>query len=192
MDEESRSGKAEPRINRLVFLNKVLEKSLKRLVADASFYRFAQTFGPLYKQNPQVTKVIHEQFVSGLQKAVEDDINKVIEEGELEGKLKELDRLEDLAKDSTAPAWRPSGVPEQDVCSFLVPYYRGQEEFLRRELRKVQKENAVLVQRVQEGRAAISRAEDNIAKTAQEWQASIGGLEALVSSLCPAENLDAS
>lgn len=36
---------------------------------------------------------------------MQEDINKVIEEGDLQVKLDELDRLEEQAKDMPGPAW---------------------------------------------------------------------------------------
>lgn len=36
---------------------------------------------------------------------MQEDINKVIEEGDLQVKLEELDRLEEQAKDTPGPAW---------------------------------------------------------------------------------------
>ncbi|XP_053487720.1 polyamine-modulated factor 1 [Ictalurus furcatus] len=182
--------KCEPRRSRLKVFNKVMEKSLQRLIADASFNRFAHSFHPLCKQNPQMAEVIHKQFISDLQKAIQEDINKVIEEGDLQVKLEELDRLEEQAKDTPGPTWRPSGVPEQDVCSVLIPYHRGQEEYVRRELRKLQKENAALAQRVQSGRDTITHTEQRISAAVDEWKASVADLESFVSSLCPSENFE--
>lgn len=36
---------------------------------------------------------------------MQEDINRVIEEGDLQVKLEELDRLEEQAKDTPGPAW---------------------------------------------------------------------------------------
>ncbi|XP_060741244.1 polyamine-modulated factor 1 [Tachysurus vachellii] len=183
-----KSAKCEPHRSRLKVFNKVMEKSLQRLIADASFSRFAHSFHPICKQNPQMSEVIHKQFISDLQKAIQEDINKVIEEGDLQVKLDELDRLEEQAKDMPGPAWRPSGVPEQDVCSVLIPYHQGQEEYVRRELRKLQKENAALAERVQSGRDTIAHTEQRIAAAVDEWKASVADLKSVVSSLCPSED----
>ncbi|XP_036410953.1 polyamine-modulated factor 1 [Megalops cyprinoides] len=186
---ENKGDASDPRINRLKLFNKVMEKSLQRLVADASFHRFAKTFHPFYKQKPQLMESIHKQFVTELQTSIQDDIAQIMEEGNLQCKLEELDRLEEAAKDSTEPAWRPSGLPEQDLCSFVMPYYLQQREYLRREVRKVQKENAALAQRVQAGRDNIAQTEQLIAKGVEEWRASASTLEALT-SLSPMQNFD--
>ncbi|XP_076878546.1 polyamine-modulated factor 1 [Brachyhypopomus gauderio] len=191
-NESVKSKESEPRRNRLKVFNKVMEKSLQRLLADTSFSRFSHYFHPLCKQNPQIAEVIHKQFITDLQKAIQEDINKVIEEGDLQVKLEELDKLEELAKDTPEAAWRPSGVPEQDVCSVMIPYHQGQEEYVRRELKKLQKENAALAQRVQAGREAIARTEERIAAAVDEWKASVGDLESFVLSLCPAEDFETS
>ncbi|XP_023646261.1 polyamine-modulated factor 1 [Paramormyrops kingsleyae] len=185
----SENNAADPRRNRLKLFNKVMEKSLQRLIADASFHRFAKTFHPFYKQNPQLTESIHKQFISQLQTAIQDDIAQIMEEGNLHCKLEELDLLEAAAKESTDPAWRPSGAPERDLCSFVVPYYQQQRQYLRRELKKLRKENAALAQRVLAGRDRISQSEQRIAADVAEWRASSSILEA-IGSLSPSQNFD--
>lgn len=65
---------------------------------------------------------------------------------------------------------RPSGIPEQDLCSFLMPYYQKQEAYMRLELKKIQAENAALAQKVQAGREGIAQTEQRISTTADEWK----------------------
>lgn len=67
---------------------------------------------------------------------------------------------------------RPSGVPEQDLCSFVTPYYLKQKAYLGRELKKILQENAVLAQRVQAGREGIAQTEQRIATAVDEWKVS--------------------
>ncbi|KAL2077841.1 hypothetical protein ACEWY4_027345 [Coilia grayii] len=179
-----------PQGNRLKIFNKVVEKSLQRLIADASFHRFAQSFHPFYKENPEKTKQIHQQFIASLQKHIQDDINKVVEECELQCKLEELDRLCDLAKENTEDAWRPSGVPEQDISSFLMPYYKKQELIMKRELEKLRRENAELAKKVQDGRGAIASMEQRIAAAVDEWKAPLEDLRVCISAICPEEPFD--
>uniref|UniRef100_W5MQN3 Si:dkey-6i22.5 n=1 Tax=Lepisosteus oculatus TaxID=7918 RepID=W5MQN3_LEPOC len=163
--------RTEPKPARLKTFNRVMERSLQKLINDISFQRFAQTFHPLYKESPQVTESIHRQFVSQLQDSIREDIAQIVEEGDLEVKFEELDRLEKAAEDSMELAWRPSGVPEEDLCGFVMPYYLQQQEYLRRELRKLQKENASLAQKVLAGREAIARAEQQLSQSVEELQA---------------------
>ncbi|XP_066577544.1 polyamine-modulated factor 1 [Amia ocellicauda] len=176
-----RAADAGPRKNRLNLFNKVMEKSLQRLIADASFQRFAKTFHPFYKQKPQVTESIHKQFVSQLQISIKEDIAQIMEEGNLQAKLQELDRLEAASQDSAEPAWRPSGVPEEDFGGFVAPYYLQQREYLRKELKKLQRENASLAQSVLAGREAVARTEQHIARSLEEWQDSQKALQKLTS-----------
>lgn len=65
---------------------------------------------------------------------------------------------------------RPTGVPEQDVCSDLVSYYKKQEEYMRIQLKKLQKENAGLAQKVQTGRENITHTEQRVASGVEEWR----------------------
>ncbi|KAK7141610.1 hypothetical protein R3I93_015685 [Phoxinus phoxinus] len=173
---------------RLKLFSKVMEKSLQWLLDNASFDRFSHYFQPLSKQNPQLTEAMHKQFISQLQTLVQKEIATVIEEGDLQVKLEELDKLEELAKDTPRSAWRPSGVPEQDVCSGLVSYYKKQEEYMRIQLKKLQKENAALAQKVQAGRENITHTEQRIASGVEEWRASLEDLEPFVLTLSSSEN----
>uniref|UniRef100_A0A671RBW9 Polyamine-modulated factor 1-like n=1 Tax=Sinocyclocheilus anshuiensis TaxID=1608454 RepID=A0A671RBW9_9TELE len=166
-NDSVKSSQSKPRLK---LFGKVMEKSLQWLLDNASFDRFSHCFQPLSKQNPQLTEAMHKQFISQLQTLVQREISTVIEEGDLQVKFEELDRLEELAKDTPRAAWRPSGVPEQDVCSGLVSYYKKQEEYMRIQLKKLQKENAGLAQKVQAGRENITHTEQHIAAGVEEWR----------------------
>ncbi|XP_041652798.1 polyamine-modulated factor 1 [Cheilinus undulatus] len=179
-----------PQFDRLKLFDKVMQKSLERFIQFASFNRFAGTFRPLYQKNLQKMESIHKQFIKELRGAIKDDIAMLIEEGQLEFKLSELDKLEKAAKNNPDPAWRPSGIPEQDFCSFLMPYYQKQKAYLRVELKKIQAENAALAQKVQAGRESMTQTENNISTAVEEWKASVTEFERLASSLCPADVFD--
>ncbi|KAM4555021.1 polyamine-modulated factor 1 [Odontesthes bonariensis] len=178
------------RFNRLKLFDKVMQKSLNKFMEHASFKGFASMFRPLYKKNPQRMESIHKQFTEELQRTIQEDISRLIEEGMLEFKLNELDKLEIAAKNNPNPAWRPSGVPEEDFCSFLKKYYLKQEGYMRRELVKIQAENAALAQKVQAGRESIAQAEQRISTAVDEWKVSVTEFERLASSFCPADVFD--
>ncbi|KAM6999648.1 polyamine-modulated factor 1 [Tautogolabrus adspersus] len=184
------SEEKEAKYNRLKLFDKVMQKSLERFIQHASFNRFASTFRPLYQKNPQRMESIHKQFIEELRGAIKDDINRLIEEGQLEFKLNELDKLEKTAKNNPDPVWRPSGLPEKDFCSFLMPYYQKQEAYLRLELKKIQAENAAVAQRVRAGRESITQTEHQISTAVEEWKASVTEFERMASSLCPADVFD--
>ncbi|XP_045887404.1 polyamine-modulated factor 1 [Micropterus dolomieu] len=184
------SEETEGRYNRLKLFDKVMQKSLEKFIEHASFNRFASTFRPLYKKNPQRMESIHKQFIEELRRTIQEDISRLIEEGRLEFKLNELDRLESAAKNNPEAAWRPSGVPDHDLCSFLMPYYQKQEAYMRLELKKIQIENASLAQKVQAGRESIAQTEHRISTAVDEWKASVTEFERLASSLCPADVFD--
>ncbi|KAM9356690.1 polyamine-modulated factor 1 [Symphorus nematophorus] len=184
------SEETEARFSRLKLFEKVMQKSLEKFIDHAGFNRFASTFRPLYKKNPQRMERIHKQFIEELRRTIQDDISRLIEEGRLDFKLNELDKLEQAAKNNQNPAWRPSGVPEQDFCSLLMPYYQKQEAYMRRELKKIQAENAALAQKVQAGRERIAQTEHCISTAVDEWKASVTDFERQASSLCPADVFD--
>ncbi|XP_008325267.1 polyamine-modulated factor 1 [Cynoglossus semilaevis] len=181
------SEEPKARFNRMKLFNKVMQKSLEKFIEHASFNRFASTFRQVYTKNPQRMESIYKQFIEDVKKAIQEDIDRLIEEGRLEVKLNELDKLERAAKNKTEPAWRPSGVPEEDLCSFLIPYYQKQEKYMQRELKKIQDENAALAQKVQAGRENIARTENHISNVVDEWKASAAKFEKLSSALCSAD-----
>uniref|UniRef100_A0A3P8VJ32 Si:dkey-6i22.5 n=1 Tax=Cynoglossus semilaevis TaxID=244447 RepID=A0A3P8VJ32_CYNSE len=183
------SEEPKARFNRMKLFNKVMQKSLEKFIEHA---RFASTFRQVYTKNPQRMESIYKQFIEDVKKAIQEDIDRLIEEGRLEVKLNELDKLERAAKNKTEPAWRPSGVPEEDLCSFLIPYYQKQEKYMQRELKKIQDENAALAQKVQAGRENIARTENHISNVVDEWKvsrmrASAAKFEKLSSALCSAD-----
>uniref|UniRef100_A0A3B4ADZ7 Uncharacterized protein n=1 Tax=Periophthalmus magnuspinnatus TaxID=409849 RepID=A0A3B4ADZ7_9GOBI len=179
---------AQARFSRIKLFEKVMKKSLENFIELASFNRFTSTFRPLYKRNPQRMENIYKQFIEELQRAIQNDITRLLEEGRLESKLNELDKLEDAAKDKTDPAWRPSGVPEQDLCSFLMPYYQKQEAYMRLELKKIQAENASLAEKVLAGRELLSQTEHRISATVEDWKViSAMVLSVQVPCICPLE-----
>lgn len=73
---------------------------------------------------------------------------------------------------SSSPCFlrRPSGVPEQDFCSFVMPYYQKQEAYMKVELKKIKAENAALAEKVQAGRESIAQTELRISKTVEDWK----------------------
>ncbi|XP_029020367.1 polyamine-modulated factor 1 [Betta splendens] len=183
-------GETEVRYSRLKLFKKVTQKSLEKCIDHASFNTFASMFRPLYKKNPQKMEKIHKQFIDELRKAVQEDISRLIEEGQLELKLNELDKLEKAARNKSDPAWRPSGIPEQDFSSFLIPYYEKQDAYMKRQLKKIRAENAVLAQKVQAGRKKIAETENCIAMAFDELKATLAEFERSASSFCPADVFD--
>ncbi|XP_017283744.1 polyamine-modulated factor 1 [Kryptolebias marmoratus] len=181
---------AKARYNRLKLFDKVLEKSLNKFMEQAGFKGFSSTFRPLYKKNPQLMESIHKQFAEELRKTIQEDITKLIEEGMLECKLNEMDKLENAAKDDPEPAWRPSGSPEQDFCSYLTPYYQKQEAYVRLELKKIRAENAALAEKVRAGRESVAQTELRISAAVEDWKASVTEFEQVASSFHPADVFD--
>ncbi|KAM7389794.1 hypothetical protein PAMP_023750 [Pampus punctatissimus] len=188
MSEAGAVSKAEGRWSRVKLFNKVMQTSLEKFIEQASFNTFARAFRPLYKNNPLGMESIHKQFIEELRRSIQEDIHRLIEEGRLESKLNELDKLEIAAKNNPDPAWRPSGIPEQDFSSFLKPYYKKQEAYMRLELKKIQAENAALAQKVQAGRESIAQTEHRISATVDEWKASVTEFERLTSDLCSSDD----
>ncbi|NXG80137.1 PMF1 factor, partial [Baryphthengus martii] len=137
---------------------------------SSSFQRFARCYRDFYKALPEVTQSIHEQFVAQLQASIKDEIQKVKDEGNLEMLLNSLDKIVEEAKDREEPAWRPSGIPEEDVRSTLVPYLLKHRAYLQRLLREKEEENRKAAEAVLAGRRRIAELRERIRARKEDWQ----------------------
>ncbi|XP_040268160.1 polyamine-modulated factor 1 [Bufo bufo] len=155
---------------RLLLFNTMVEKFLEGLIEGGSYQRFARCYRRFYNVQPEITRSIYDQFVSQLHASINAEIQEIKDEGSLEALLESLDKLEREAKTKTDPQWRPSGIPEEDVRSHLVPYLLQQREYLRRLLKEKQQENARLAQSVLAGREKIEEMRREIERRKQAWQ----------------------
>ncbi|XP_056366605.1 polyamine-modulated factor 1 [Oenanthe melanoleuca] len=148
----------------------VVDTFLEKLVAAGSYQRFVNCYRCFYKLQPQLTKSIYDQFISQLQTSIKEEIQEVKNEGNLEGLFSSLDKIVEEAKDREEPAWRPSGVPEQDVRSAMVPYLLKHRSHLRRVLRDREQEHRKVAESVLLGRDRIAELQQLIQARQQAWQ----------------------
>lgn len=76
---------------------------------------------------------------------------------------------------SLCPLWprrRPSGNPEADLRSALVPYFRQQRDALQRHVRKQEAENRRLAEAVVAGRQQVQELQRRGQARQQAWQVS--------------------
>lgn len=163
--------------------NTTVDTFLEKLVEAGSYQRFAKCYERFYKFQPEMTKSIYDQFLSQLQTSFKDEIREIKDEGNLEALLNSLDKIKDEAKSRVQPAWRPSGIPEEDLLSTLAPYYLQQKECMRRLLKEKESENAKLAESVLAGRARIAALQDQIQKRKEAWKAVSTAQRELISSL---------
>ncbi|XP_069806108.1 polyamine-modulated factor 1 [Dendropsophus ebraccatus] len=164
------TGAAPAQTGRLLIFNMLVEKFLKGLVEAGSYQRFARCYRKFYKIQPEITRSIYDQFVSQLHASINAEIQDIKDEGNLEALLESLDKLEREAGDRSEPQWRPSGIPEEDLCSHLVPYLLQQREYLRKLLKEKQQENAGLAVSVLAKREKIEMMRREIEKRQKAWQ----------------------
>lgn len=65
---------------------------------------------------------------------------------------------------------RPSGIPEEDIRSTLVPYFLKHRSYLRRVLREKEEENRKVAESVLMGRDRIAELQQLIQARQQAWQ----------------------
>uniref|UniRef100_A0A803VQP2 Polyamine modulated factor 1 n=1 Tax=Ficedula albicollis TaxID=59894 RepID=A0A803VQP2_FICAL len=135
-----------------------------------SYQRFVSCYYSFYKLQPQLTKSIYDQFISQLQTSIKEEIQEVKNEGNLEELFSSLDKIVEEAKGREEPAWRPSGVPEQDVRSAMMPYLLKHRSHLRRVLRDRQEEHRKVAESVLLGRDRIAELQQLIQARQQAWQ----------------------
>ncbi|XP_073423015.1 polyamine-modulated factor 1 [Dendrobates tinctorius] len=162
---------AEPdKMGRLFLLNLIVDKFLEALMDAGNYQRFANCYRKMYKMGPVMTRSIYEQFVTQLHAFINAEILELKEDGKLEVLLDSLDSLEREAGDNIELQWRPSGIPEEDVRSHLMPYLLKQREYLRGLLKEKRLENAQLAQSVLAGREKIEEMQKEIQRRQQAWQ----------------------
>ncbi|KAJ6652167.1 hypothetical protein lerEdw1_013128 [Lerista edwardsae] len=136
-----------------------------------SYQRFATCYSRLYKAQPELTRCIYDQFLCQLQASFREEIQELRQEGNLEALFGTLDKLVEDAKDREAPAWRPSGIPEDDVRSTIAPYLLKQRRFLQKSLQEKEAANARLAEAVLAGRRRIADLQEEIQRRRADWQA---------------------
>ena len=110
-------------ISRLQLLDTTVDTLLQKLVAVGSYQTFTDCYKRFYQLQPEMTRRIYDKFITQLQTAVREEISDIKAEGNLEAVLNALDTIVEEGKDRKEPAWSPSGIPEKDLCSTLVPYF---------------------------------------------------------------------
>ncbi|XP_014748276.1 PREDICTED: polyamine-modulated factor 1 [Sturnus vulgaris] len=169
--EDAGAGGGEAALGRAQVFATVVDTFLEKLVAAGSYQRFVNCYRCFYKLQPQLTKSIYDQFISQLQTSIKEEIQEVKNEGNLERLFSSLDKIVEEAKDREEPAWRPSGIPEQDFRSTVVPYLLKHRSHLRRVLREKEEENRKVAESVLMGRDRIAELQQLIQARQQAWQA---------------------
>ncbi|XP_007064643.2 polyamine-modulated factor 1 [Chelonia mydas] len=149
----------------------VVDAFLEKLVAAGSYQRFANCYHRFYKLQPEMTRSIYDQFISQLQTSIQEEIREIKEEGNLEELFASMDKIVEEAKNREEPAWRPSGIPEEDIHSAMVPYLLKHQTYLRKALKEKEEENRKLAESVLAGRERISEMQQQIQNRKQAWQA---------------------
>ncbi|KAM7029139.1 polyamine-modulated factor 1 isoform 1-T1 [Acridotheres tristis] len=169
--EDAGAGGGEAALGRAQLFATVVDTFLEKLVAAGSYQRFVNCYRCFYKLQPQLTKSIYDQFISQLQTSIKEEIQEVKNEGNLERLFSSLDKIVEEAKGREEPAWRPSGIPEQDFRGTVVPYLLKHRSHLRRVLREKEEENRKVAESVLMGRDRIAELQQLIQARQQAWQA---------------------
>uniref|UniRef100_A0A8C0K150 Polyamine-modulated factor 1-like n=1 Tax=Canis lupus dingo TaxID=286419 RepID=A0A8C0K150_CANLU len=136
-----------------------------------SYQRFTDCYKRLYQLQPEMTQRIYDKFITQLQTSVQEEISEIKAEGNLEAVLNTLDRIVEEGKDHTELAWRPSGIPEEDVRSAMVPYFLQQRDALQRRVHRQEAENRQLAEAVLAGRRRVEELQQQGQAQQQAWQA---------------------
>uniref|UniRef100_A0A8C5S0Q7 Polyamine modulated factor 1 n=1 Tax=Laticauda laticaudata TaxID=8630 RepID=A0A8C5S0Q7_LATLA len=163
------SGTPQDKMAREQILDHTINQFLQALDAGGC-HLFSKCYSCLYKAHPEFTKCIYNQFISHLQNSVQEEVQALKEEGNLPVLLNSLDKLEKEAKDKEGPAWRPTGIPEEDVRGAILPYLLKQRKFLQKSLQEKQEGNSQLAATVLAGRQRIAELQEQIRRQKEEWQ----------------------
>ncbi|NP_001178497.1 polyamine-modulated factor 1 [Rattus norvegicus] len=158
-------------ISRVKLLDTIVDTFLQKLVAGKSYERFASCYKHLHQLNPEATRWIYDKFVAQLQTSIREEISEIKEEGNLEAVLNSLDKIIEEGKDRGETAWRPSGIPEKDLCSVMAPYFLKQQDTLCRQVQKQEAKNQELAEAVLAGRRQVEELQQQVQAVQQTWQA---------------------
>ncbi|XP_032319941.1 polyamine-modulated factor 1 isoform X1 [Camelus ferus] len=176
-------------ISRVKLFDTMVDTFLQKLVASGSYRRFTDCYKRFYQLQPEMTQRIYDKFITQLQTSIRsftstlshcrmglvqqqnDEISEIKEEGNLEAVLNALDVIVEEGKDRREPAWRPSGIPEKDLRSTLVPYFLQQRDALQRRVQKQEAENRQLADAVLAGRRQVEELQLQVQARQQAWQA---------------------
>ncbi|XP_048374812.1 polyamine-modulated factor 1 [Sphaerodactylus townsendi] len=150
--------------------NLVVNTLLEKMEEVGSYQKFASCYNRLYKVQPELTRRIYDQYIYHLQTSFRKEISDLKEEGNLEAHFRALDKLVEDAKQRETPAWRPSGIPEQDVRSVIAPYLLKQRKILQNTLKEEEERSAKLAEVVLAGRNKIADLQKEIQRRKEEWQ----------------------
>lgn len=160
-----------PAVSRVKLLDTMVDTFLQKLVAAGSYQRFTDCYKRFYQLQPEMTQRIYDRFITQLQTSIREEISEIKVEGNLEGVLNTLDTIVEEGKDRKAPAWRPSGIAEQDLRSTLLPYFLQQRDALQRRVQKQEAENRQLADAVLAGRRQVEELQLQSRMQQQTWQA---------------------
>ncbi|TEA28923.1 hypothetical protein DBR06_SOUSAS27810051 [Sousa chinensis] len=158
-------------ISRVKLFDTMVDTFIQKLVAAGSYQRFTDCYKCFYQLQPEMTQRIYDKFVTQLQTSIQEEISEIKAEGNLEAVLNALDAIVEGSKDCEEPAWRPSGIPEKDLCSAVVPYFLQQRDALQRRVQKQEAENRQLADAVLAGRRQVEELQLQGQARQQAWQA---------------------
>ncbi|XP_012588750.1 PREDICTED: polyamine-modulated factor 1 isoform X2 [Condylura cristata] len=136
-----------------------------------SYQRFTDCYKRFYQLQPEMTQRIYNKLITQLQTSIREEISEIKVEGNLEAVLNALDTIVEEGKDRKEPAWRPSGVPEKDLRSTLLPYFLQQRDALQRRVQKQEAENRQLADAIVAGRKQLEELQLQSRAQQQAWQA---------------------
>ncbi|XP_062961027.1 polyamine-modulated factor 1 isoform X1 [Cynocephalus volans] len=158
-------------ISRVKLLDTMVDTFLQKLVAAGSYQRFTDCYKRFYQLQPEMTQRIYDKFITQLQTSIWEEISEIKEEGNLEAVLNTLDKIVEEGKDRKEPAWRPSGIPKEDLCRAMAPYFLQQRDTLQHRVQKQEAENRQLADAVLAGRRQVEELQLQVQAQQQAWQA---------------------
>ncbi|XP_076305015.1 polyamine-modulated factor 1-like [Tachypleus tridentatus] len=147
--------------NRLSRLLKTsLDKTISKCMQSFKFQLLCQNFSPIWKQYPEDLKDIHVQLIRQLQENIQLEVNQMYREEKITEFLKTLEELKSQqAYLSNQRAWRPTGIPNQDIVDHYYTIESAHQTELLNLVKQLEEENTKLEEQVRVGRQAIANLE---------------------------------
>nr|XP_058911428.1 polyamine-modulated factor 1 isoform X4 [Kogia breviceps] len=160
-------------ISRVKLFDTMVDTFIQKLVAAGS-NNLLHWVGSSVSHPPSGGQSVEQAFsraASRLPWRRKEEISEIKAEGNLEAVLNALDAIVEESKDCKEPAWRPSGIPEKDLRSAVVPYFLQQRDALQRHVQKQEAENRQLADAVLAGRRQVEELQLQVQARQQAWKA---------------------
>lgn len=174
-DEEMKEEQEVKHGKHMELLTNSLNLSIKKFSSGAKLSMFKSSFKPVYKNNPEALKNIHQQVLKQIETNVKDEIDQMFKEENIALLLNQLD--ESIQKSESVegggqdtPAWRPTKQPELDILAHSIPVKKKEKNHLDHVVLELEKQNKLLKEALKARQKKLMDTKQKIDKHVETWE----------------------